>query len=286
MLSFSLSPSGGNASLQAAYNSPQQQNGLSQQGQALQSAYNQFQGGAYNPQPNNFAFQQQPQMPQGGMQAMQSAHQQMQAARAQTPYAVSSAQAPAQAASAPAGLQQAFNQFQSGTYQAQPNNFAFQQQSQMPQGAIQQMQAAHQQLQASGGIGSAIADMQAMYGRNDNNIGEAIASMSAPQNLQSAYNSFQSGTYQPQPNNFAFQQQPQMPQGGMQAMQSAINQRGPAVQAPRQIGSPSPTFPAQPSGRSGGGALALFRERQQQRRQQRRQQRQQRRQLRTNRLDN
>jgi len=121
-------------------------------------------------------------------------------------------------------LQGAFGQFQAGSYRPQPNNFTFQQQPQMPQGGMQAMQSAHQQMQAAKGIGSAIADMQTMYGRGDNNIGAAIASMAAPQNLQAVYNQFRGGTYNPPPNNFAFQQQTQMPQGGMQALQATHQQ--------------------------------------------------------------
>ena len=90
-------------------------------------------------------------------------------------------------------LQNAFSQFQAGTYQPRANNFAFQQQPQMPAGGMQQMQAAQQQMQAAmpqrqmaqspygGGIGAAIGDLQAMFGRKGQNIDAAIAAMMGAQ---------------------------------------------------------------------------------------------------------
>ena len=59
------------------------QRGMPQARPSLQNAFSQFQSGTYQPRANNFAFQQQPQMPAGFGQQMQAAQQQMQGAMPQ-----------------------------------------------------------------------------------------------------------------------------------------------------------------------------------------------------------
>jgi hypothetical protein len=67
---------GGPAQQQADFGQPRQ-------AQNLQQAFNQFQAGALQAQPSNFAFQQQPQVPAGFGQQMRAAQQQAQSAFAQ-----------------------------------------------------------------------------------------------------------------------------------------------------------------------------------------------------------
>jgi hypothetical protein len=214
----------------------------SNQGDMLRQAY----ANRGPSQPNNFAFQQPQQMPAAQMQAAQ---QQMQAAMAQRgPVSTMAQQAPAQGVRSPIGLQQAFNQFQSGTYQPRPNNFAFQQQPQMPAGSGQQMQAAQMQMEAArrqqapttfGGIGAAIGDLQSMFGGMGSNIGTAIAGLYGARptqqrtGLRGAFSNFRAGTYQPQPSNFTFRQQPAAPAGAFNPMQAAMRQMEQARQSPR-----------------------------------------------------
>jgi hypothetical protein len=138
----------------------------------MQQAFNQFQSGSYQAAPNNFSFQQPTQRPANLAQQMQAAQQAMQ------PMAVQSSQAQQLAApvterpatqlpSAP--LQQAYDQYRSGVYQPRPNNFGFQQ----------------NQAGAPIGIGTAIADMQRMFGNNSqNNIGSLIYGYSGGQQQQ------------------------------------------------------------------------------------------------------